>query len=34
MSFTSQQHANLADDAYKNYAPGARMPGQKDEVVI
>jgi hypothetical protein len=34
MSLSSQQHADLADDAYKNYAPGVRNPGQKDEMSI
>lgn len=36
MSFSSQQHADLAlaDDAYKNYAPGLWKSGQKDEVMI
>ncbi len=34
MSLSSQQHADLADDAYKNYAPGVRKPDQKDEVAI
>lgn len=29
-----QQYADLASDAYKDYAPGVRQPGQRDEHVI
>ena len=34
MSLSHQQYANLASDAYTDYAPGVRRPGQKDEVTI
>ena len=34
MSLSHQQYADLASDAYTEYAPGVRKPGQKDEVAV
>lgn len=34
MSLNHQQYADLASDAYTDYAPGVRKPGQKDQVAI
>lgn len=34
MSLKHQEYADLASDAYKDYAVGARKPGQKDEVPV
>jgi hypothetical protein len=34
MSLTSQDYAGLAADAYKDYRPGVRAPGKREEVPI
>jgi hypothetical protein len=34
MSLNHQQYADLANDAYLDYVPGVRKPGQKDEVPV